>query len=122
MDRKLLIHIPTGVYGVYKDPAINWNYQSEHESQCNGRAVQNGRRCSAAVAYLKPALGRANLSLRVNALVEKILCQNHRAVGVRYTVGGRRMVADRRRRVRIQHLGSGRNGVRQRRCAASQCE
>ena len=29
MDHKLMIHIPAGVYHVYKDPSINWNYQSE---------------------------------------------------------------------------------------------
>ena len=200
MDYKPLIHIPAGVYSVYKDPGINWNYQSEPEPRCDNRAIElprgkviggsssinamvymrghpldydrwaaefglplwryehclpyfkkcessdrgendwrggsgplgvtrsalqnplfdalmeaglqsgqgnsddlngykpegiarldgtirHGRRCSAATAYLKPALGRANLSLGVNALVEKILCRNHRAVGVRVRHG-----------------------------------
>ncbi len=40
MDRKLLIHIPAGVYSVYKDPSINWNYQSEIESRCNNRRIE----------------------------------------------------------------------------------
>ena len=31
MDHKLLIHMPAGVYSVYKDPSINWNYDSEKE-------------------------------------------------------------------------------------------
>ncbi len=205
MDRKLLIHIPAGVYSVYKDPAINWNYQSEAEPRCAGRnielprgkvvggsssinamvymrghpldydrwatdfalpqwrfenclpyfkkcessdrgaddwrgadgplgvtrgrlqnplcdalsqaglqsgqgnsddlngykpegiarldgTIRNGRRSSAATAYLKPALGRANLALRVNALVEQIVLDNQRAVAVRYTASGRTQV------------------------------
>ena len=32
MDRDLMIHIPAGVYKVFKDPAINWNYESEEEA------------------------------------------------------------------------------------------
>lgn len=46
--------------------------------------VRRGRRWSAANAYLKPALGRANLTLRTHALAEKILFQGRRAVGIRY--------------------------------------
>ena len=34
--------------------------------------MPNGRRCSAAVAHLKPALSRPNLTLITEALVEKI--------------------------------------------------
>ena len=54
------------------------------------RTVRDGRRCSAAVAYLKPALRRDNLSLRVNTLVEKILLEGERAVGVQVKRGNRR--------------------------------
>lgn len=39
MDRKLLIHIPAGVYSVYKDPAINWNYDSEPEPDLRNRKI-----------------------------------------------------------------------------------
>ncbi len=197
MDRKWLIRIPAGVYSVYKDPDLNWNYQSEVEPHCDHRTIElprgkvvggsssinsmvymrghpldydrwaanfdlpswryqnclpyfrkcessdrgenewrgasgplmvtrgklenplfdaleqageqsgqgnsedlsgykpegiarfdstigNGRRCSAADAHLKPALTRDNVCLRVNALVEKIVIENNRAVGVRY--------------------------------------
>jgi choline dehydrogenase/4-pyridoxate dehydrogenase len=35
--------------------------------------VRNGRRCSTAVAYLRPALGRPNLKLEVKALATRIL-------------------------------------------------
>jgi 4-pyridoxate dehydrogenase len=46
--------------------------------------IRNGRRCSAAVAYLRPALGRPNLRVEVGALVNRVLIENHRAVGVEY--------------------------------------
>ncbi len=49
--------------------------------------IRNGRRCSAAVAYLRPALGRANLSVEVGALVTRLLFEGHRAVGVEYVTG-----------------------------------
>ena len=29
MDHKLMIHVPAGVYSAYKDPSINWNYETE---------------------------------------------------------------------------------------------
>ncbi len=196
MDNKLMIHIPAGVHSVYKDPSINWNYQSEQEpdlahrqvdlprgkvlggsssinsmvymrghpkdydrwnndlglkgwsyadclpyfragetsergesewrggngalgvsraklqnplfdafleagvSSGQGRSedlngfqpegvarmdstIRDGKRCSAAVAHLKPALTRPNLELVTHALVERILLDNKRASGVR---------------------------------------
>jgi choline dehydrogenase len=39
VDRKLLIHIPAGVYSVYKDPSINWNYTSEAEPDLQQRNI-----------------------------------------------------------------------------------
>ncbi|MCP4472084.1 MAG: choline dehydrogenase [Gammaproteobacteria bacterium] len=196
MDNKLLIHIPAGVHSAYKDPSINWNYESEKEpdleqrpielprgkvlggsssinsmvymrghpkdydrwndqlglggwryadclpyfragetsergenkwrggsgplgvarakldnplfdafleageSSGQGRSddlnghrpeglarldstIRDGRRCSAAVAHLKPALARSNLELVTHTLVEQLLLENRRAVGVR---------------------------------------
>jgi len=40
MDNKLLIRIPAGVYHVYKDPSINWNYKSEIERGCDNRQIE----------------------------------------------------------------------------------
>ena len=40
MDNKLMIHIPAGVHSVYKDPSINWNYQSEQEPDLALRQVE----------------------------------------------------------------------------------
>jgi len=44
--------------------------------------IRNGRRCSAAVAYLHPALKRPNLTVETGALVTRILFEQGRAVGV----------------------------------------
>ena len=50
--------------------------------------VYQGRRWSAANAYLKPALKRGNLKLITRARVDRILFEGKRAVGVRYIKGG----------------------------------
>ena len=44
--------------------------------------VRDARRSSTAVAYLRPALGRANLTLRTGAAVTRIVLEHGRAVGV----------------------------------------
>jgi len=202
MDKKLLIHIPAGVHSVYKDPSINWNYESEVEAELEQRnielprgkvvggsssinamvymrghpkdydrwnnklglkgwsyadclpyfrsgetsergenewrggsgplgvakakldnpmfdafltagetsgqgrsddlngykpeglarldsTIRDGRRCSAAVAHLKPALARPNLDLVTHALVEQVLLDNKRAIGVKFRHQGK---------------------------------
>jgi choline dehydrogenase len=43
---------------------------------------RNGRRCSAAVAHLRPALRRGNVELMTSSQVEKIIIENDRATGV----------------------------------------
>jgi choline dehydrogenase len=50
--------------------------------------VANGRRCSTANAYLRPALRRANLALHTHALVTAVQFAGRRAIGVRYQRGG----------------------------------
>lgn len=44
--------------------------------------IRNGRRVSAATAFLKPALRRPNLTVRTGALVRRVLFEGPRAVGV----------------------------------------
>ena len=44
--------------------------------------VRNGRRCSAAVGYLRPALKRPNLTLRTDAMIRRITVEKGRATGV----------------------------------------
>jgi choline dehydrogenase len=50
--------------------------------------TRNGLRCSAAVAYLKPARGRANLTIETGAHANAIALEGRRAVGVRYRRDG----------------------------------
>jgi choline dehydrogenase len=212
MDNKLLIHIPAGVSSVYRDPSINWNYQSEAEPDLEQRhielprgkvlggsssinsmvymrghprdydrwndelgltgwryadclpyfragetsergesewrggsgplgvaraklenplfdaflqagksagqgfsddlngfqpegvarldsTIRDGRRCSAAVAHLKPALPRSNLELVTHALVEQVLLEQNSARGVRISHRGKRHEIEARREV-----------------------
>jgi choline dehydrogenase len=46
--------------------------------------VGGGRRCSAANAYLRPAMKRPNLAVKTHALVIRILFEDRRAIGVEY--------------------------------------
>ena len=55
--------------------------------------VHKGRRWSAANAYLKPAMARANLRVATHALAGRILFEGRRAVGVAYRRGGAEHVA-----------------------------
>jgi len=50
--------------------------------------VRDGRRSSTARAFLKPAMGRSNLTVVTNALAHAILFEGRRAVGIRYEQGG----------------------------------
>ena len=54
------------------------------------QTIRNGRRCSAAVAYLKPALKRANVTLETDALVTRLIVENGRAAGLEFARGGQR--------------------------------
>lgn len=49
---------------------------------------KRGRRWSSARGFLKPVLSRANLRLETNVLVERLIVENGRAVGVRFMQGG----------------------------------
>ena len=53
------------------------------------RTICNGRRVSAATAFLHPAMKRQNLTVRTNVHATKILFEDKRATGVRYLKGGR---------------------------------
>ncbi|MEM7177453.1 MAG: choline dehydrogenase [Pseudomonadota bacterium] len=212
MDRNLLIHVPAGVYSVFRDPKLNWNYETEAEPELSDRHIpvprgrvvggsssinsmvymrghpldydrwaedfdlskwsyaqclpyfkagetsdrgasdwrggegplgvsrgrydnllfdafvdageqagqgrsddlngfqpegvsrldatkKNGRRCSAAVAHLHPALKRRNLTLEVHADVREIVLDGNRARGIRYRVHGEEKTVDARREV-----------------------
>ncbi|MGE0745772.1 MAG: GMC family oxidoreductase [Rhodospirillales bacterium] len=52
------------------------------------QTIKNGRRCSVGVAYLRPALSRPNLTLRLNTLVKRVVIENGRATGIEILDGG----------------------------------
>ena len=54
---------------------------------------------STAKAFLKPVLGRSNLKLETGVLVEKVIFEGRRAVGVRYRQNGRVVEAQEQGRV-----------------------
>jgi choline dehydrogenase/4-pyridoxate dehydrogenase len=61
--------------------------------------IRNGRRESAATAYLHPVLARSNLTVTVQAHVTRVLFDGIRAVGVEYLQDGQRRVAHAEREI-----------------------
>lgn len=55
---------------------------------------RDGRRVTAAEAYLWPALGRPNLQVRANTPIDHVVVEGRRALGV-VTAGGEHIAADR---------------------------
>ncbi|MBC7668413.1 MAG: GMC family oxidoreductase N-terminal domain-containing protein [Gemmatimonadaceae bacterium] len=60
---------------------------------------KNGARCSAAVAYLHPAMSRRNLRVETNALASRVLFEGKRAVGVQFRQNGVNVTAKARAEV-----------------------
>ncbi|MCF6113992.1 GMC family oxidoreductase [Mesorhizobium muleiense] len=50
--------------------------------------IANGRRCSTASAYLRPAMRRSNVKVLTGAMATRILLKDGRATGIAYTRGG----------------------------------
>jgi choline dehydrogenase-like flavoprotein len=55
--------------------------------------IRDGKRCSAAVAYLRPALARDALTVEAHALATRVVLDGTRAIGVEYLKGGERVTA-----------------------------
>ena len=53
---------------------------------------RRGSRCSTSVAYLRPALRRANLTVTTGAHTTRIVFEGRRAVGVEYEFGGSKKI------------------------------
>jgi choline dehydrogenase-like flavoprotein len=51
--------------------------------------TRHGRRCSTATGYLKPALGRPNLSVRTNVMTTRVAVEKACAIGVEIIENGR---------------------------------
>ncbi len=67
------------------------------ETEGFGRAqftIKGGRRCSSAVAFLKPAMGRPNLTVETNAHAARVLLDGTSATGVEYIKAGRTLSAE----------------------------
>jgi choline dehydrogenase-like flavoprotein len=70
--------------------------------------VRDARRSSAASAYLKPARGRRNLTVRTGAMATRIVIENGRAIGVEIVENGQKSLlrADREVLVTSGAIGS----------------
>jgi choline dehydrogenase/4-pyridoxate dehydrogenase len=63
------------------------------------QTIRRGRRCSAAEAYLRPALARPNLAVETGALAHRVMFERGRAVGVEYERRGHTVTARAEREV-----------------------
>jgi choline dehydrogenase len=73
--------------GIPRNP--DYNGESQLGINYAQRAIQNGRRVSAARAFLHPAMKRGNLTVVTRAHATNLIFEDMRAVGVRYRKGGR---------------------------------
>lgn len=63
--------------------------------------TRDGRRCSAAVAYLRPIKDRTNLTVLTDCQVSRVVVEKGRAVGVAYRAGGAETLARAEREVLV---------------------
>ncbi len=85
-----------GVYDAFVASAAELGYRANEdynaaEQEGFGRlqhTIGNGRRSSTAVAYLRPAMKRGNITLHTRAHATRILFEGSRAVGVEYLQDG----------------------------------
>jgi choline dehydrogenase-like flavoprotein len=70
--------------------------------------TKSGRRCSAAVGYLRPALKRKNLTMRTGVMVKQIVIEQGRAKGVEIVENGAvtRLTADKEVMITAGAIGS----------------
>ena len=61
--------------------------------------IRDGKRCSAAVAYLHPAMARPNLRVETRALARRVLFEGKRAVAVEFDQRGTRRTVRARREI-----------------------
>lgn len=67
---------------------------AENEGFCMMQStVGKGRRCSASVGYLRPALNRPNLTVSRKSMALRILLENGRATGIEYGRGSAKIIA-----------------------------
>lgn len=66
----------------------DYNGKAQFGAAYAQRTISGGRRQSAAQAYLRPAKSRANLSIKINARVTRLLFEGKRATGIAIQKGG----------------------------------
>ncbi|MGH8325329.1 MAG: GMC family oxidoreductase, partial [Steroidobacteraceae bacterium] len=71
---------------------VTQDYHGEHSEgfmRMEMTATRRGRRASTARVFLQPALRRPNLTVRTRTLVNRVLLEHGRAVGIEYLESGR---------------------------------
>ncbi len=70
---------------------LNPDFNGATQEGCGYYQVtnRNARRCSGAVAYLRPATARSNLKVQTRALATRVIVEKGRAVGVEYRRRGK---------------------------------
>ena len=68
----------------------DFNGKTQEGAGAYQTTTKNGRRCSAAVGYLRPAMKRGNLTVETGCLVKRITFEGTRATGVEYFNGSER--------------------------------
>jgi 4-pyridoxate dehydrogenase len=79
----------------------DYNGQSQDGLARGQSTIRAGRRCSASVAFLRPALQRPNVVLEMGALATRVVMDGTRAVGVEYLRGSERTVVRAEREVTL---------------------
>lgn len=74
------------VLGLKRSP--DYNSGDQEGTLLYQNMMKGGRRWSPVDAYLRPAMGRANLKVITHALVERIDLEGRKAVGITYRLGG----------------------------------
>ncbi len=70
----------------------DYNGNGQFGAAYSQRTIARGRRQSASVAFLRPALKNRNLSLRTNVQATRVMVENNRAVGVEVQRHGLRQI------------------------------
>lgn len=97
-DMRAKVHPLTRLYleaGRQAGLPLNEDFNGERQEGVGVYQIttRDGRRMSAARAFLRPAMKRANVRVETNAHVTRILFEGRRAVGVAYQKGGRTLQA-----------------------------
>jgi len=83
--------------GIPRNP--DYNGRAQFGAAYAQRTISNGRRQSAAQAFLRPAMKRPNLDIRCNAQAMGVLFEGKRATGISYQRGGHKNQVKARREV-----------------------